>query len=153
LSSSFVCQHDEYDECSNINRLKQKGSKQFSWKKWTNDDDDSIHLRKIKLVTLKSAAGDDDNEKIKVFILSFVFLLYRLDKYLSFPLQIHLSSFQANENCFLVYIQIKDVLLNSFFPLSLSQLASGRVPPPIYHTNIQQSLESVASLSIHLIFY
>jgi hypothetical protein len=31
-SSSFVCQHDEYDECSNINRLKQKGSKQFSRK-------------------------------------------------------------------------------------------------------------------------
>jgi hypothetical protein len=76
------------------------------------------------------------NWKIKVFI------LYRLDKYLSFPLQIHLSSFQANENCFLN----KDVLLDFFPVFLLSQLVNGRVPPPIYHLNIQPSLESVGQI-------
>lgn len=53
---------------------------------------------------------------------------------LSFPLQIHLSSFQANEHCFLVDERERCSLAVDRLFL-LSQLASGRVPrPPIYHS-------------------
>jgi hypothetical protein len=41
LSIDFVCQLDEYDECSNINRLRKEEANNLV-EKWTNDDDPTL---------------------------------------------------------------------------------------------------------------